>query len=191
MLLRDPFAAVGSPQLGRRALIVAGIALLVGAAAVGVLEVGPGVEELNRLVFAASSNRAGEIVAQWSSHDRLRVAFIAGFDLVFGVAWTTALALGCFWGARRVQGARKRRIGVALGWLSWTALILDVPENTAYLVMTMGRTSAPWPQIAATASVPRYVILVAGLTFVVTAVLATRRDRGTPESESVAASQIT
>lgn len=185
MLLRDPFAAVASSELGRRALLAAGVALLVGGAAVGVLEIGPGVEELNRLVFAVSPDRAEEIVAEWGSHDRLRVAFIAGFDFVFGVAWTSALALGCFWGARQVQAPRQRRIGVALGWLSWIALILDVPENAAYLVMTTGRTSSPWPQIAATASAPRYVILVAGLVFVVTAIVATRR-----EPESATASGI-
>lgn len=174
-MLRDPFSGVPAERLGRLALILAGAAALPAAVILAALEAGPGFDELTELVVAGSTDAAEEAMIGWSGDDRLRVAFVAGFDFAFGPVWTTALALACFWGARRSRRGSWRHAGIALGWLAWVALAFDVPENGAYLAMTMGNTGAPWPQMALAALIPRCVILAAGLLYLGAVVIRNRR----------------
>jgi hypothetical protein len=181
---RDPFSRIPTSRLGRWALILTGVAILPAAVILAFLEAGPGFDELTELVTAGNTDSAREAMIGWSDDDRLRVAFVAGFDGVFGFAWTTALALACFWMARQMHARRWQLAGIALGWLAWVALAFDIPENGAYLAMTMGNTGDPWPQMAIAALTVRCVVLAAALAYLAAALAVGRRASADPVGQS-------
>lgn len=126
-----------------------------------VLERGPGLSALSALVLAGTPEEAREVLAAWSSDDRVRVSFVAGFDFLFGIVWANTMALACIWSARRLTAARLAGAGAALAWLLWFAVLLDIPENGAYVGMVLGSLQQPWPALAALAVYARIAISLA------------------------------
>lgn len=171
----NPFGDVSEARLGSWVLLAAIVAAALGTVVIAALEAGPGFDELTELVLAGDPAGAEEAMRGWSVDDRAWVAFVAGFDFTFGIAWTSMLAMACFWGARRSHSPRWQLVGVSLGWLAWVALALDLPENGAYLAMVVGNTDSPWPQMALAAVVPRCAILAAGIAYLGAVVVKTSR----------------
>lgn len=101
--------------------------LLVGLPLIAVIESGPGIVALVRLVFAGSSGSADTLLESWSASDRLCIAFANGLDYLFGILLFGTLALGCVRAARRLSSPRLRSFSVVLVWLASLAVILDVP----------------------------------------------------------------
>jgi hypothetical protein len=173
MMLHHPFEELSDASIRRAfaagATISGGLGLLV----LWLIECGPGVGPLASLVTAGSPERAAAILTSWTMADRVLVGFIAGFDLLFGLAWTNTLGLGCVWAARRLHGSRMVARGASvLAWSCWVALLLDVPENVSYLVMVGGTVEQPWPLLCVLAAYLRVVISCAALLFVAGSVTA-------------------
>ena len=140
--------------------------LLVGVALFAVIESGPGIVPLALLVFAGSTGRADAVLETWTASDRILIAFANGFDYLFGLLLFGTLAIGCAWVGPRMRSPLSRAARY-LVWLATLAVVLDIPENAAYLVMVHGDTGAPWPQLALAASVPRFVIIFLCVAFLI------------------------
>ena len=138
------------------------------------IELGPGIVPLALLVFAGTTERADAILETWNTSDRLSIAFANGLDYMFGILLFGTLAIGCARVARLSRSSRSRA-GSILVWLASLAVVLDIPENAAYLVMIRGDTAAPWPQLAFAASAPRFAIFFLCATFIGTAALSDRK----------------
>ncbi len=134
--------------------------LLVGLPLLGAIESGPGFERLARLVLAGNPSRADAVLRSWSEADRLHIAFANGLDYLFGILLFGTLAMGCTWVGQRGPSSRVRRASVILVWLASLAVVLDIPENAAYLAMVHGDTKAPWPQLAVVACTARVAIFL-------------------------------
>ena len=145
---------------------------LVVAALLGVIQIGPGVDQLARLVFAGTATRADRILAGWSDYDRLCIAFANGLDYLFGLLLfgSVALAISLSTDVAGTPSARKR----LLIWSCGAAIVLDVPENTAYLLMVLGDTGAPWPLLSLLSTVPRFATLIASTIYLCRAFSAAR-----------------
>jgi len=164
--VRHPFDRTPPAALRKALAWGAGVSLVLGFVLLQVLERGPGLGQLAALVLAGTPEAARVILSGWTPADRLRVAFVAGFDLAFGVAWTNTLGLGCIWAARRFAPTRPASLGAPIAWLLWIAMLLDVPENGAYLRMVLGSVDRPWPAVALFAVYARTLIFFAGCGYV-------------------------
>ena len=165
MGLRHPYQALSDAALRRAVVAGAGISAVLGVGVLWAIEAGPGMEELAALVLAGTTERATAVLETWSARDRTLIGFVAGFDFLFGVAWTNAMALGCIWVARQPHASGPAWLGPLLAWSLWLAMLLDVPENLAYLAMVLGSVEAPWPATALLAVAGRIVIFVAAVAF--------------------------
>lgn len=124
---------------------------------ISVIESGPGIVQLTLLVFSGTTAGVDAILSTWSESDRLAIAFANGLDYLFGILLFGTLAIGCA-AVTREDGSVEPRAGRVFVWLATLGVVLDVPENTSYLVMIFGDTSAPWPQVALVTCGPRFAI---------------------------------
>ena len=165
--LRHPFHGVPPAALTKALSAGTGATAVLGLVLLLILERGPGFSSLAALVLSGTPEAAQEVLSGWSSADRIYVAFVAGFDFLFGVAWANTMALACIWASRQIASVRLASFGGPLAWLLWIAMALDVPENGAYFCMVLGSVAQPWPAIAALALYLRVLIFVAGVLYIV------------------------
>ena len=138
------------------------------------IESGPGILALALLVFAGSTARADTVLEAWTASDRLLIAFANGLDYLFGALLFGTLAIGCAWVGPQMRSSLSQAAPYLI-WLATLAVVLDVPENAAYLVMVHGDTGSPWPQLALASSIPRFMIFFLCGAFVIGGVSARRR----------------
>ncbi len=145
---------------------------------VEIVQRGPGWPRFSELVLAFSSGRAAEALATWTVEDRVRIAFVNGLDYLFGPVYANLLALGCVW-AGRLSG--ERRVGSFFAWAAWAVLLLDIPENVAYLNLIGGRVGQPWPFISGSCVLLRTALVLGALAFLARSVV---RRRALPAASS-------
>lgn len=168
--MHHPFETIPQHAVRHVVPIGIGVSSALGVILVLVLEAGPGLSGLAQLVMAGSVEGAKEVLSPWSATDRIYVAFIAGFDFLFGIVWANTMALTCIWAATKYRSSSVASLGAPLAWLLWVAMILDIPENGGYLIMMAGPVEAPWPMVSTLALYPRVVIFSAGVLYIVGAI---------------------
>jgi hypothetical protein len=109
----------------------------------------PGPGDLACLVAAGTPTRAQAILANWTEVDRIDVAWKNGFDYLLMLAFSNTLALASVWVSRQFTQPVPRSAGLLFAWLAWVSILIDVPENMAYLEMIRGSLEQPWPALAA------------------------------------------
>ena len=115
--------------------------------------------------FAATPERAQEMLDSWSPEARVRAGFIQGLDFLFPLAYSTTVGLGCVMAAGVIarRGQAASRLGVPLAWGLWAAAALDYVENIGLVVLLFGPVQSPWPQLAAVCAGIKFALLAAGL----------------------------
>ncbi len=116
------------------------------------------------LALAGSSTRAEAVLAGWTESDRLHIAFGNGLDYLFGVALFGTLSLACVWASQLHSPGSS--LGIVLSWVAWVGVLLDIPENTSYLIMIRGTTEQPWPALFIACTAIRHAILIACIGYV-------------------------
>lgn len=164
--MRPPFAFVPSDQWPKVLGASAAATALVGVLLFGVVRAGPGLPALYALVFAGTSERALAVLEPWNESDRIWIAFANGLDYLFGILLFGSVSLGCTYVALRTARPRRQRLGFALAWAAWCGVLLDLPENAAYLAMVRGNVSQPWPALALVATFLRHLLLGTCLVFI-------------------------
>ncbi len=108
---------------------------------------GPTWLDFGRLSMAWNADTAHKIVSLWTAPQRITVAFLAGFDLVWGAVWVNWLALAFIYLSRRIQDPRSERRGNTWAYLAWLVWLLDIPENLSYYLMVLREPVDPWPAV--------------------------------------------
>lgn len=119
------------------------------AVLLGAMLLMPGPGDLPALVGAGTPSRAQAILARWTELDRIQVAWKNGFDYFLMAAFSNLLGLASIWASRQSSSALFACIGATFAWLAWVSIVLDVPENVAYLAMVRGSVQQPWPALSA------------------------------------------
>ena len=117
--------------------------------------------------FAATPERAQEMLDSWSPDARIRAGFIQGLDFLFPIAYSTTVALGCVMAAGVItrRGQAISRLGAWLAWGLWLAAVLDYIENIGLLFILFGIVQSPYPQIAAVCASIKFALLAIGLVY--------------------------
>ena len=130
--------------------------------------------------LARDEAQASAILASWDQAARLRAAFSLGLDFLFIPLYSAALTLTCLWAARFRR--RRQRFpswlvmigipGIPLAWAQLGAGLLDMVENIALVRMLFGLVNSPWPQIASLCAFTKFILIVAGILYSLTALTA-------------------
>ena len=117
--------------------------------------------------FAATPQRAQQMLDSWTPEARVRAGFIQGLDFLFPIAYSTTVALACIMaaGVLRRRELAGWRLGSWLAWGLWAAALLDYIENIGLLVLLFGRVASPFPQLAAVCAALKFALLVCGLIY--------------------------
>ena len=165
MNLDHPFNRIPAGRFSLVFLPTLVVTLVTGAAIVSAL---PGRESytLFDLALAGSVARAEEVLSHWTERDRIHIAFVNGLDYLFGFVFFNTIALASVWAARAFRARAWTFLGLALAWLSWASVVLDVPENLAYLRMVFGTVDDPWPQVLRLCVVFRSCVFLIAVAYV-------------------------
>ena len=118
------------------------------------------------LELAGTEGRAGAVLAAWDPDAQRRARFAVRLDFLFLLVYSTAIGMACMEAADRLRHQpRPARAGSALAWLQWGAALLDAVENAAMLQILGGRVRQPWPAIARSCALPKFVIVALGLVY--------------------------
>lgn len=165
-MIEHPFSRIPEGKLRLFVVPIAGVSLVLLVVMVELVQQGPGWLSFGDLVLSFTSSRATEALSTWTVEDRVRIAFINGLDYLFGPLYANLLALGCIW-AGRLRRDGTSWAGSAFAWLAWVVLLLDLPENVAYLQLVIGNSSQPWPLISGACVLARTALVMASLLFLV------------------------
>lgn len=87
-------------------------------------------------------------------------------DYLFLLAYPQAIALGILAVLMNTRNARLLAFGRILAWLQWVAGGLDAIENAALLGILKGHVASPLPEISYWCAMPKFLIVVAGVLFI-------------------------
>ena len=163
-MIEHPFSRIPEGKLRLFVVPIVGVCIFLLVVIFELVHRGPGWLSFADLVLSFTAGGATEALATWSVEDRVTIAFINGLDYLFGPLYANLLALGCIWAGRLGRGSTSRA-GSTFAWLAWVVLLLDFPENVAYLNLVAGNTSQPWPLISGTCILVRTALVLALLVF--------------------------
>lgn len=117
--------------------------------------------------FAATPDRAQQMLDSWTPDAHIRAGFIQGLDFLFPLAYSTTVGLGCVMAAGVIarRGQAVSRLGAGLAWGLWVAAALDYVENINLVFLLLGTVQSPFPQIAAVCAGIKFALLAAGLIY--------------------------
>lgn len=127
--------------------------------------------------LAGTAERTAAILAGWDDDARDAARTQTRWDdLLFIPLYVVALAAWALWCARRLEGRRLARLGVALAWAMPVAGVLDWIENRQLLAQLDGGADAGRAALAAASAGVKFAIVFATLAWalVASAVLAAR-----------------
>jgi hypothetical protein len=116
--------------------------------------------------FAGTVEKAQEIVDSWGAEGRAGLTKQILVDYAFAIAYPTAIAFAILAVLKNTRNKALLAGGRVLAWLQPLAGLLDAVENYALLQMLKGVAYAPMPQVAYWCAAPKFVIVVAGIFFV-------------------------
>ena len=123
--------------------------------------------------LAGNTVVATRIVDSWDARARIYAGFSLGFDYLFMVAYAVSIALACL-GLKSPRSLNWRwwqALGVALAWGVALAAGFDAVENAALWQSLVRAPAAPWPALAATCAVVKFVLIGLGLIYVLVGAL--------------------
>lgn len=118
--------------------------------------------------FAGDVDTAQAVIESWSFQAQKQAAFSIGYDYLFLVTYSTAIALACIWTSKFVDPANTALInaGVLLAWGQWLAALCDGVENAALFISLVQQPISPLPEIARIAASLKFVLILLGLIYV-------------------------
>jgi hypothetical protein len=132
---------------------------------IGFRFIGPAQPNIVDFELAGTTDRAAQIINAWDMQDRIRAGFNLGIDYLYMPVYSTLIALACVWGAGVLTSRRWRAAGLSLGWGLWAAALFDAVENAMLTTILFGTVAAPYPQVAQTCAILKFVLIVLGLLF--------------------------
>jgi hypothetical protein len=117
--------------------------------------------------FAGDLSHAQKITESWGGSGRIAAGLSLGLDYLFLLIYAGSIGMGCVLVARSVSKRTKQlsKIGILLAWALLLAALLDAVENYALIRVLLGSNLVYWPRVAAWCAVPKFVIVAAGLVY--------------------------
>ena len=177
MSLRHPFEWLPLSDRKRALLGVFVFTVLVGA---GLQVIGQPLKTEDSPKGIVSFQLAGEIarsnaiVASWGPEGRVNAGLNLGLDYLFLVSYGICLSLACVLLTTRFseRNTVMFRLGIFFlaiffAWATIGAALLDAMENYALIRILLGTQLDLWPLVARWCAIPKFLILISGLTYVV------------------------
>ena len=172
MSLRHPFEWLPLSDRKRALLGVFVFTVLVGA---GLQVIGQPLKTEDSPKGIVSFQLAGEIarsnaiVASWGPEGRVNAGLNLGLNYLFLVAYGICLSLACVLLTTRFseRNTVMFRLGIFFAWATIGAALLDAMENYALIRILLGTQLDLWPLVARWCAIPKFLILISGLTYVV------------------------
>ncbi len=119
--------------------------------------------------FAGDLNVARQMLDSWGQRGQVFAALNLGLDYLFLVAYGCSIGLGCMLVARNLthRVTSLSSMGMFLSWAQLVAPVLDAVENYALIQLLLGSEREFWPTIAYWCALPKFLIVAAGLVYVV------------------------
>lgn len=120
------------------------------------------------LEFAGSLTGARQIIASWGPKGAVYAGLSLGLDFLFLFSYAGAIGLGCVLAARSLSTHMKpfSFLGAPLAWGQLCAALLDATENIGLIQILMGAESEIWPKLAFWCAIPKFLIVAAGLLYI-------------------------
>jgi len=116
--------------------------------------------------FSGDLPNAEQIIASWGQEERIYCGLSLGLDYLFLVLYSSTIALGCILAIRILSVKFLATAGAVLSWLQFVAAFLDCLENIALIKLLLGSSNSIWPRIAWWCAGPKFLIVCAGLIYV-------------------------
>ena len=118
--------------------------------------------------FAGELSAAQSMVNAWGSTGRVYAGLNLGLDYLFLLVYACAIGLGCVLVARShsTKTTLLANLGILIAWAQLGAAALDGVENYALIQVVFGTEMAVWPVVARWCAYPKFVIVGAGLIYV-------------------------
>lgn len=119
--------------------------------------------------FAGELSKAQSMIESWGERGRVHAGLSLGLDYLFLVAYASAIGLGCVLLSQRLltRIVFAGSVGVWLSWGQWVAALLDAVENYALIKVLLGAEVELWPGLARWCAVPKFVLVGAGLAYII------------------------
>lgn len=142
-------------------LQIVGAPLATGAAPAGIVS----------FEFAGNLEQVERILTSWDQVARLHAALSLGLDYLYLVVYALAIGVTCLKVAAFWQGKwpALSRLGFWLGWSQSVAALLDAVENLALIRLLLGATTPFWPRVAQICATLKFLLVLAGLVYVLLA----------------------
>ncbi len=134
--------------------------------------IGPAKPTIVDFELAGSVTKAADIINTWTPAERIHAGFSLGFDFLYMPIYSTTIALACVWAAGVFRSGAGKTIGMALAWGLWLAAIFDAIENLALMGNLFGSPIEPFPALAAGCATLKFGLILLGLAYVISGVLA-------------------
>ena len=122
------------------------------------------------LELAGSITNAKLILASWDKSAQFQAGLSIGLDFLFLIAYSITIAMGCLLVVKN-SGIFIQNIGLWLAASQFLAAALDVIENLAMIKLLAGSTQDILPAIAYWCAIPKFIIVLAGLVFLLAGAL--------------------
>jgi hypothetical protein len=119
--------------------------------------------------LAGSLPDAHGMLESWGPSGRVYAGVNLGLDYFFLIAYAGSIGLGCVLLAQGLS-TRMRFLslaGVVLAWAMIAAALLDSVENYALIRVLLGSQQELWPVLARYCAIPKFMIVAAGLLYLV------------------------
>jgi hypothetical protein len=119
--------------------------------------------------LAGEIARSNAIVESWGPAGRVNAGLNLGLDYLFLVSYGICLSLACVLLTTRFseRNTVMFRLGIFFAWATIGAALLDAMENYALIRILLGTQLDLWPLVARWCAIPKFLILISGLAYVV------------------------
>lgn len=128
--------------------------------------------------FEIAGSSAQALLDAWTEAQRRDAMLLQGLDYFFLLAYSTALGAAALLLGRRLRGTRPALAALAtpVAWAHTLAGLCDAVENTPMtLALRTGTADPTGSTISLVFASAKFVLLVAGITYVLAALVAARR----------------
>ena len=121
--------------------------------------------------LAGDLESAQKMIQSWGQEARIYAGLGLGLDYLYMVFYSCTIALGCVILSRTYTTELFIRIGITLAGLQFCAALLDCVENYALINILFGSVNEIWPPIAKWCAIPKFVLVILGLLYVLITVI--------------------
>ncbi len=126
------------------------------------------------LELAGSACKVRNILRSWTAEQDLAALRNVHWDYALLVCYSTLLAVGCVLASGGFEGEWER-VGGWLAWAQWGAGALDAIENVGLLYLLRGQVEDRWARLARGCAVPKFLIIGAGIVYMLAGLAVTLR----------------